>query len=448
MTPMPRFGNDFSWGVATSAFQIEGALTEDGRGRSIWDAFVDTPGKIRDDHIADTACDHYRRSDEDVALMKNLGVDVYRFSIAWPRVVPAGSGPINARGLDFYDRLVDTLLAAGIRPMPTLYHWDLPQELEDHGGWLSRSTAHHFADYTRAVVERLGDRVHDWITLNEPFEHMSLGYGLGIHAPGHTMGMAALPAAHHQLLAHGLATEVLRETGAERIMLANSYSPAQSAENGPGDANAAAAFDTLHHALFTDPVLLGRYPDLAAFNVDVSTLECIRDGDLATIAQPIDGLGVNYYAPTRLTAPDQGAALPFHVADFDDVTKTDFGWPVIPSGLTQALVDLTGKYGTHLPPLWITENGCSHHVEQGVDGTVDDSARIDYIDGHLRALRTAIDLGADVRGYLVWSLLDNFEWAEGYHQRFGLVHVDPQTRDRVPKASFGWYSDMIAEQRR
>jgi beta-glucosidase len=447
MTNLPPFPRDFSWGVATSAFQIEGAVDEDGRGRSVWDTFVDTPGKVRDDHTADTACDHYHRFDEDVALMRRLGVDVYRFSIAWPRVVPDGSGPVNPAGLAFYDRLVDALLAAGITPMPTLFHWDMPQELEDRGGWLRRDTAEHFADYARATVARLGDRVTDWITLNEPFEHMALGYALGIHAPGHTMGLAAAPVAHHQLLAHGLATTVLREGGARHVMLTNSYSPAEPAQDTPADRAAAAAYRALHHGMFTDPVLLGRYPDLSAFGMTPDTMDYVKDGDLAVISQPIDGLGINYYAPTRIAASAPGEALPFTQVEFEGVSQTDFGWPVIPSGLTRTMTDLARDYGDRLPPLWVTENGCAYRVEPGTDGRIHDQARIDYLNAHIRAVHAAIDLGVDVRGYLSWSLMDNFEWAEGYHQYFGLVHIDPDTRDRIPKASFDWYADVIAGQR-
>ena len=444
MRMMPEFPPGFVWGVATSAFQIEGAVSVDGRGRSVWDTFVDTPGRIRGDDIADTACDHYHRYPEDVELMRVLGVDAYRFSISWPRVVPTGSGAVNPAGLDFYDRLVDALLNNGIRPFPTLFHWDLPQDLEDRGGWLRRDTAEHFAAYTAAVVERLGDRVSDWITLNEPFEHMSLGYGLGVHAPGHTMGLAALPVAHHQLLAHGLATGVLRDAGADRILLTNSYSPAHPASESAADVAAAEVYHRLHHALFTDPVLLGEYPDLSILGVE--TPDVVRDGDLAVISRPIDGLGVNYYSPSRVAAAPDAAMLPFQLVEFDGVARTDFGWPVIPSGLTRTLTDLTDQYGAALPPLWVTENGCAYRVEPGTDGRIHDQSRIDYLDAHLRAVHAAVEHGADVRGYFSWSLLDNFEWAEGFSQHFGLVTVNPESRDREPKASFDWYRRLIAEQ--
>jgi beta-glucosidase len=444
---MPRLPSGFTWGAATSAFQIEGATTEDGRGTSVWDTFTATPGKIRDGHTADTACDHYHRYEEDVALLARLGVDAYRFSIAWTRIQPDGTGPAEERGLAFYDRLVDALLAAGIAPMPTLFHWDLPQALEDRGGWLDRDTAHRFADYAAIVGARLGDRVPHWITLNEPFEHMALGHALGQHAPGHTYLLDALPVAHHQLLGHGLATAALRAAGAPHVMLTNSYTPAIPYSGSAADTEAALAYDTLHRRVFTDPVLLGAYPDLGGFGLD-GPLPFIKDGDLDAIAQPLDGLGVNYYNPTRVVAPEPGTTpLPFELAEFEHVNTTDFGWPVIPSGLTQTLLDLTADYGEALPPLWVTENGCSYDVAPDAEGRIRDQARIDYLDAHVRAMAAAVEQGADVRGYLVWSLLDNFEWAEGYHQRFGLVHVDFDTQARTPKDSFDRYAELIREQR-
>jgi beta-glucosidase len=443
---MPRL-RDFAWGVATSAFQIEGATSEDGRGPSIWDTFTAEPGKIRDGHTARTACDHYHRYDEDIALMRRLGIDVYRFSIAWPRVRPDGTGALNEAGLDFYERLVDGLLAAGIAPMATLYHWDLPEPLEDAGGWLDRDTAHRFAEYAAACADRLADRVPHWITLNEPFEHMALGYALGQHAPGHTYLLDSLPAAHHQMLGHGLATLALRAAGAAHVMLTNSYTPAIPFSGNESDIAAARDYDALHRGLFTDPVLLGRYPDFSGFGLDSAALPFVKDGDLDTIAQPLDGLGVNYYNPTRIAAPAPETPLPFDIAEFDHVPTTDFGWPVIPSGMTQTLLELTQDYGDALPPLWVTENGCSYDIAPDAEGRIDDQVRIDYLSAHVQAVDDAIEQGADVRGYLVWSLLDNFEWAEGYHQRFGLVHVDFETQARTPKASFDWYADLIAQRR-
>jgi beta-glucosidase len=446
----PQFPPGFAWGVATAAYQIEGAVAEDGRGDSIWDTFCRQPGAIRDGHTGDVADDHYHRWPEDVALMAGLGIGAYRFSIAWPRIQPTGSGPANAAGLDFYDRLADGLLAQGITPMPTLYHWDLPQPLEDAGGWMSRDTAYRFAEYAGLAAERLADRIPMWITLNEPFVVTAFGYALGIHAPGKALMLDALATAHHQLLGHGLATSALRAAGARQVAITNNYSPAWPATDSAADLAATAAYDALHNRTFTDPVLLGRYPDLTAFGVGAGGPECVREGDLAIISAPIDALGVNYYTPTRLSAlPDAApieTALPFQMEPISGYPVTAFGWPVVPAGLTELLRMLATRYAERLPPVYITENGCSVTDEPAADGTIDDQPRIAYLDSHIRAVADAIKAGVDVRGYLVWSLLDNFEWAEGYHQRFGLVHVDFTTLRRTPKASFAWYRDTIAAQ--
>ncbi|WP_067804112.1 GH1 family beta-glucosidase [Actinomadura formosensis] len=423
----------FRWGVATAAYQIEGAVDEDGRGPSTWDTFSHTPGRVRDGHNGDVACDHYHRWPEDIALMSGLGIDTYRFSIAWPRVQPSGIGRANARGLDFYDRLVDGLLAAGIAPAATLYHWDLPQPLEDAGGWMERDTAYRFAEFSYLVAERLSDRVEMWITLNEPVVVMAYGYAFGVYAPGKTLMLDALPAAHHQLLGHGLAVHALRGRGVRSIGLANHYSPAWAAS--PGDQPAADAFDTFMNRLFTDPVLLGRYPGLMA------DAPFIRAEDMAVIATPIDFLGVNYYQPTRLKTASEGP-LPFEIVDITEYPTTGMGWPIVPDAFLSLLRTLDTRYD--LPPLYITENGCSFPDEIGPDGVVDDSPRIKFLDAHIRAMRTAIGEGVDIRGYFTWSLLDNFEWSEGYHPRFGLVHVDYETQKRTPKKSYGWYRDLIA----
>jgi beta-glucosidase len=440
----PRFPADFTWGVATAAYQIEGAVAEDGRTDSVWDVFCRQPGAIRDGHTGDVADDHYHRWPADVALMAGLGIDAYRFSIGWPRVQPGGTGKANEAGLDFYDRLTDALLAAGITPLPTLYHWDLPQELQDAGGWLARDTAARFADYATLAAERLADRIDTWITLNEPFVVMAFGYALGMHAPGQALMLGALPAAHHQLLGHGLGTAALRAAGARRVFITNNYSPVWAASASAADTAAAAAFDTLQNRLFTDPVLLGRYPGLAAFGLD--RLDFVRDGDLAVISAPVDGLGVNYYNPTRISAlPD--SPLPFQLEPIEGYPVTAFGWPVVPAGLTELLVYLRDTYAGQLPPVYITENGCSAPDEVAADGSVDDQFRIGYLDGHIRAVADAIAAGVDVRGYLTWTMMDNFEWAEGFHQRFGLVHVDYATQRRTPKASYAWYRDLIAASR-
>jgi beta-glucosidase len=444
---MPRFPGDFVWGVATSSYQIEGAVAEDGRGESVWDVFCRQPGAVKDGDTGDVATDHYHRWPGDVELMAELGLTAYRFSIAWPRVQPDGKGPAHRAGLDFYDRLTDALLARGITPVPTLFHWDLPQPLEDDGGWLVRDTAHRFADYAGLAADRLADRIPMWITLNEPFVVMAFGYALGIHAPGRELMLDALPVAHHQLLGHGLAASALRSAGARQVAITNNHAPAWPATDDPADVAAAQAYDTLQNRLFADPVLLGSYPDLSAFGVGPEGLDCVRDGDLAVISDPLDGYGVNYYNPARLSALP-GSPLPFRMEPIPGYPVTAFGWPVVPAGLTELLTMLKDRYGDRLPPVYVTENGCSVNDEVSADGTIDDQPRISYLDAHVRAMHDAMTSGVDVRGYFAWSLMDNFEWSEGYTQRFGLVHVDFETQRRTPKTSFGWYRDLIAAQRR
>ncbi|MFF5855297.1 GH1 family beta-glucosidase [Streptomyces sp. NPDC012751] len=432
-TEVPRFPAGFLWGVSTSAHQIEGAAGE--REPSVWDVFTAGPGRVRDGSTAAVACDHYHRYPEDVALLAGLGVDAYRFSISWPRVNSPG-------GLDFYDRLVDEVCAAGVRPVPTLFHWDLPASLD----WLERDTAHRFADYAALVAERLGDRVGTWITLNEPAEHTLLGHAIGAHAPGKRLLFDALPVAHHQLLAHGLAVRALRAAGATDIGIANSHGPTWPASAAPADVAAADFHDVLLNRLFADPVLLGAYPEGTA-----ELMPGDAGADLEVIAGPVDFYGVNYYAPSLVGAPGDGgseygglalpAELPFSVRRIEGRPVTDFGWPVVPEGLTELLAGFRARYGDRLPPVVITENGCSY------DG-VDDQERIGYLDAHIRALHRAIEAGADVRGYFVWTLMDNFEWAEGYARRFGLVHVDHGTQERTPKASYHWYRELLHAQRR
>ncbi|MEV4391503.1 GH1 family beta-glucosidase [Nonomuraea sp. NPDC049607] len=432
----------FLWGTATAAYQIEGAVTEDGRGASVWDTFAHEPGRTRDGHTGDVACDHYHRWPEDIGLMSGLGVNAYRFSIAWPRVQPLGAGEVNPKGLDFYERLTDGLLAAGIQPVPTLFHWDLPQALQDEGGWTNRDTAGRFADYAAIVAERLADRIPLWITLNEPFVHMAFGHAMGIHAPGQALLLDALPVAHHQLLGHGLAVGALRAAGARQVAITNNCTPVWAASQEEADVRAADAYDVLHNRLFNDPVLLGSYPDLSTY---VPALDFLRDGDLETISAPLDALGINYYNPTRIAAPPPGEVLPFTDTGLTGYPTTAFGWPVVPDGLRELLTGLKARYGSALPPIHITENGCSQPDELTPRGTVEDQARIDYLRAHIDAVMAARAEGVDVRGYFVWSLLDNFEWAEGYHQRFGLVHVDFATGRRTPKASYAWYRERVAQ---
>jgi beta-glucosidase len=416
------------FGVATAAYQIEGAVAEDGRGASIWDTFTHESGRIADDTTGDVACDHYHRWREDVDLIAGLGADAYRFSIAWPRVQPTGSGPANSAGLDFYERLVDALLERGVDPVATLFHWDLPQALQDAGGWFSRDTAYRFAEYADLVAVRLGDRVRMWITLNEPFIHMMFGHGFGMHAPGEARLLGALPVAHHQLLGHGLAVAALRTRSTSPIAIANNYSPVYVIGDTDADRAAGVAYDALHNRLFTEPLLGRGYPD--GFDLPV------RDGDLDVIAAPIDALGVNYYNPTGVSAPsDPDLGLPFDIVTLSGYPVTDFGWPVVPAGLTEILARLHREHGL---PLYVTESGCAY------DESPADPRRIAYLDAHIDAVEAARAAGADVRGYFVWTILDNFEWAEGFGKRFGLVHVDFATQAREPKASYHWLRDRIA----
>ncbi|WGW12402.1 GH1 family beta-glucosidase [Saxibacter everestensis] len=445
----PVFPADFRWGASTSAFQIEGALDEDDRGESIWDVFSNADGKIIDGSTAAIAADSYHRYPEDVALLDGLGVSDYRFSVAWPRVQPAGSGAVNLKGLDYYERLVDELLARDIAPIPTLFHWDLPTPVEDAGGWLSRDTAYRFADYAGLVADRLGDRVARWITLNEPAMTTLLGYATGRHAPGRALLFESLPTAHHQLLGHGLATSALRERGVREVGIANNHTLVVAASDSEPDRLAAEGYDMIYNRVFADPLLLGRYPDLTAFGFP--EFPGLRPGDVDIIATPLDFYGVNSYNPTRIGAPAAGSeaaalGLPFDEVPFDATEVTGFGWPIKPAALTELLVKLTDRYPDVLPPIVITENGCSF-PDRPENGRVEDTSRIGYLDGHIRAVHEALRRGADVRGYYVWSLLDNFEWAEGYTQRFGLYYVDFSTGERTAKASADWFRELIAASR-
>jgi beta-glucosidase len=421
---------DFVWGVATSAQQIEGIA---GRGDSIWDTFARRSGTVADASDATVACDHVHRWSDDLVLLAELGVGAYRFSTAWPRVQPSAD-TVNTAGLDFYDRLVDGLLARGIAPVVNLYHWDLPQWVQDAGGWLSRSTAERYASYAAVVAARLGDRVDTWATMNEPFEHFVLGHLTGEHAPGLTLPLdTAFAAAHHLLLAHGLGVQVLRHAGASRVMLINSYAPARPAGSADADVNAAKLYDVMQNRLFTEPVLTGAYPDELA--------PLLPDGDLDVIAAPIDALGVNYYSVNAVRAVD--GPVPLEVIAPEGYPTTAFGWAVAPDGLTEVLTSLHARYAERLPPLIVTENGCAFE-DSVIDGRCDDPQRIAYLDGHIGAVRTAMAAGVDVRGYHVWSLYDNFEWAQGYTKRFGLAYLDYPTQRRIPKASFAWYREVIS----
>jgi beta-glucosidase len=455
-TPTPptsrlTFPDGFSWGAATAAFQIEGATHEDGRTDSVWDTFARTPGKVHGGDTGDPACDHYHRMPQDVALLADLGLDTYRFSTSWARVRPDGGRP-NPQGLDFYSRLVDELLAKGIRPWLTLYHWDLPRTLEDRGGWTTRDTAYHFAEYAQTVHDALGDRVPTWTTLNEPYCAALLGYAGGQHAPGRTDPRAAVAAVHHLLLAHGLGVQVLRDagvggdTGSVGITLNLSpVSPADPAS--AADVDVARRVDALQNRMWLDPVLRGRYPDdvvedLAPYGLG----DLVHDGDLDTIGGPIDVLGVNYYFTFTMRAADQ-PRLPSEwvgaeaaVDTPEGLPQTAMGWEIEPSGLLDSLLRVHREYpGT---PVVITENGAAFDDVVSPDGAVHDEDRRSYLEGHLRAAHEAIEAGVDLRGYLAWSLLDNFEWAFGYSKRFGIVRVDYDTQERTVKDSARWYAEV------
>lgn len=449
------FPTGFVWGAATAAYQIEGAAAEDGRTLSIWDTFSHEPGHVLHGDTGDLACDHYHRWPGDVDLLSHLGVGAYRFSISWPRVQPGGRGGLNAAGIAFYDRLLDALLERGVTPWATLYHWDLPQELQDAGGWPERQTAQRFADYAELVRDRLGDRVGHWITLNEPWCSAFLGYAAGIHAPGIRDDAASVRAAHHLLLGHGLAVERLRPTAddATKVGITLNLYPVAPASQAATDQDAARRIGGLHNRIFLDPLLRGAYPaDVVEDLGGVSYFGHVADGDLATIGAPLDFLGVNYYSPHTVAGPGPDAADsptgPSPYPGSHDVRfvpqggpVTAMGWEVDSGGLHRLLTGLDRDY--RLPPVYVTENGAAYD-DRLIDGQVRDTDRIGYLDGHLRAARAAIVAGVDLRGYFVWSLLDNFEWALGYTRRFGIVYVDYASLRRTPKASAEWYRGVIA----
>lgn len=440
------FPNDFVWGAATASYQIEGAVGEDGRGESIWDRFSHTPGRVEGGHTGDVACDHYHRVPEDVALMKGLGLTGYRFSIGWPRVIPLGRGPVNGKGLGFYDRLVDELLAAGITPFPTLYHWDLPQTLEDEGGWANRPTAEAFAEYAEVVAGRLGDRVRYWMTLNEPWVSAHLGYAVGEHAPGRTSLEDSLAAAHHLLLAHGLAVPRIRAVvPAAEVGIVLNLHPVHPVSAHSEDQAAATALDGTVNRWYLDPLAGRGYPSDAQAFLGWKAGP-VEPGDLETIAAPIDQLGVNYYfrhLERSGEVSDRERPAPL-VASTGELTG--MGWEVYPDGMYEMLTRLHADYP--FPALYITENGAAYPEPDHLEDPPDDADRISYLDRHLGAAARAIGDGVPLRGYFVWSLFDNFEWALGYTKRFGIIHVDYDSLVRTPKASYRWYRDLINRQRR
>jgi beta-glucosidase len=454
-----EFPVDFLLGSATASYQIEGAAHEDGRGPSIWDTFSHTPGKTTNGDTGDVADDHYHRLDADLDLMKRLGLEAYRFSIAWPRVQPMGSGPVNKAGLDFYGRLVDGLLARGIRPIATLYHWDLPQPLEDAGGWTNRDTAYRFAEYASIVGEALGDRVATWTTLNEPWCSAYLGYGSGAHAPGRTETLASLQAVHHLNLAHGLALQELRRVVTNDATYSVTLNFHVLRDGGHQSEEAIRRIDALANRAFTGPLLRGEYPaDLLDDTKAITEWEFVRDGDLADIHQPIDFLGVNYYSTATVRMwdgrstrqnndghkPSAGTAWPgSELVEFvaQEGPYTAMGWNIAPDGFEELLVSLHEQFPEL--PLMITENGAAF-ADEVQDGAVHDPERTDYLRRHFTAVHRALAAGVDIRGYLVWSLLDNFEWGYGYTKRFGIVHVDYESQERTIKDSGHWFARLIA----
>jgi beta-glucosidase len=445
---------DFRWGVATSAYQIEGAIDVDGRTPSIWDTFCKVPGAIDNGDHGDIACEHYTRMPSDVALIKDLGLDTYRFSVSWSRVQPRGTGPVNPAGIAFYDRLVDELLAQGIDPWVTLYHWDLPQELEDAGGWPARDTAYKFADYSMLVFDALSDRVDTWTTLNEPWCSAMLGYAYGVHAPGRKEYPAAVSAVHHLLLGHGLATERMREAATRPLTIGITLNAATAypASDAEPDLEAARRADGMGARIYLDPLVHGHYPadvvaDLAAEGVEIP----VQEGDLAIISAPIDVLGINYYFSQKFTGYDEDGrtvgenGLPISRTLPLNRPRTAMDWEIVPEGFTDLLVRISKDYPGL--PMVITENGSAFDDVADSTGYVADEGRTAYFASHLAAVAEAINQGADIRGYLAWSLLDNFEWAYGYEKRFGIVRVDYDTQARIPKQSALYLKDVAQQHR-
>ena len=428
----------FLWGAATASYQIEGAATEGGRGPSIWDVFVHTPGKVERGDTGDVACDHYHRYKEDVALMRDLGVQAYRFSISWSRVLPEGRGRPNAAGFDFYDRLVDEVVAAGVTPFATLFHWDLPQALQDRGGFANRDVAGWFSDYAVETADRLGDRVKYWIMLNEPSVYACLGHALGVHAPGLTDLQTFRAVTHHLNLAQGVGLQALRSTDpARRLGTTLNVQRGVPADGSEASAAMAERHNDLWNNCFLGPLLSGAYPARLLPELE----PFVRSGDLETIRQPIDFLGVNHYSRAYIQA-DSSALLGFrHVSPPAEVPRTSFDWEINPQEFRDELLWLHETYPC--PPIYVTENGAYFDDTMSDDGKVHDARRIEFLDRYIHAMREAQSQGVDVRGYFVWSLLDNFEWACGYRPTFGLVKVDFETLQRIPKDSYYWYRNFI-----
>lgn len=461
------FPPGFVWGTATASYQVEGAVHDDGRGRSIWDTFSHTPGKVFHDDNGDVTCDQYHRYRDDAALMGSLGLGAYRFSIAWPRIQPDGSGPANQRGLDFYRRLIEALKANGVQPAVTLYHWDLPQALQDKGGWASRDTAERFAEFSHLVGEALAQDVGLWITLNEPWVSAFVGHELGQHAPGIRDTETAVRASHHLLLAHGKAVRALRSVVMPdaQVGITLNLSPVHPATTSPEDAEAAAHVDAYANRWFLDPTLRGSYPAWMHSRFrEVIGAEFVQDGDLEEIHADIDFLGVNFYTTRQVGARrvaeghvaggseiEASSSVrrphPWYLGAIEvplrDVSRTAKGWAIQPDGLKELLVWLRDEYGDR--PIYVTENGASFADYANPDGVVHDPERVEYLQRHFIAAHGAIAAGVDLRGYFVWSLLDNFEWADGYSQRFGIVFVDYRTQERIPKTSAAFMAQVAQD---
>ena len=444
------FPSGFTWGAATASYQVEGAVAADGRGPSIWDTFAHTPGRIADGTNGDVADDHYHRFAEDIRLLADLGLNAYRFSIAWPRIVPDGSGSVNAAGLDFYRRLAETCLANGITPYATLYHWDLPQPLEDAGGWLVRDTAERFRDYAAITHAALSDVVKHWMTLNEPWCSAFLGYGNGEHAPGRTDGADALKAVHHLMLGHGLALQAIRSPGTT-VGIALNPAPVHAASDSEADRDAARRADGLRNRIFLDPLLLGKYPADVLEDTGMTEWFAQHEADLPVISAPLDFIGVNYYCPETVAAPDGPISAPGTpstlpgsenlVAVDTGLDKTQMGWPIDPGGLRGTLKMINDLAPTL--PLYVTENGSAYPDEVTAEGRIEDTERQQYLEQHLEVTRQVVEEGLPLKGYFAWTLIDNFEWSWGFSRRFGLIHVDYSTQERRLKNSALWLRDFL-----
>ena len=450
---MAIFPKDFIWGAATSSYQIEGAANVDGRGKSIWDTFSKIPGKVANGDNGDVANDHYHRYLEDIQIMKDLGLQSYRFSFAWPRMFPNGDSAREERGFDFYDRLIDALLDANIEPLATLYHWDLPQALQDKGGWVNRDIVDYFADYSTAVVERFGDRVKKFSPINEPWVVAWLGYGIGIHAPGIVNRRSAFAAAHHTVMAHAASTNAMRAVRSD-ILTGPVLNQARHVADDPSDpvqAHAADIGDAHQNRFWMDAFMLGKYPQVLIDNYGDELTSVIKDGDLKAATIKNDFIGINYYFDNRIGKslggkPEWHSISGLFELDIDETPRgplTDMGWPLTPEGLEGLLVRWHKEYGEKLPDLYITENGVAYDDGPDASGRIADQRRIDYLQTHLKAVANAISQGSPVKGYYQWSLMDNFEWALGYEKRFGIVYVNFETQQRIIKDSAYWYRDQI-----